>query len=80
MARRHATLSSMLTAETIAKYRRMTPSQRLELSLRMTEEQLPDLVRGLPEDVRRRFTMLQKENDLRNRNMRVAIARTRRDS
>ena len=69
----------MHSAETIAAYRRMTPGQRLELSLQMTEEQLPELVQGPPEVVQRRFTMLQRENDLRNHNMRAAMARTRSD-
>lgn len=58
----------------------MTPGERLELSLRMTEEQLPQLVEGAPEDVTRRLMMLQRENDLRNHNMRVAMARTRQNS
>ena len=58
----------------------MTPGERLELSLRMTEEQLPQLVEGAPEDVERRLMMLQRENDLRNHNMRVAMARTRQNS
>jgi hypothetical protein len=70
----------MQSSETISGYRRMTPGERLELSLRMTEEQLPHLVEGAPEDVARRFTMLQRENDLRNHNMRVAMARTRQNS
>jgi len=45
----------------------MTPGLRLELSLRM-------------KNVQRRFTMLQRANDLRNHNMRVAITRTWQDS
>lgn len=69
----------MLSPETLAEYRRMTPGQRLELSLRMTDENLPYLVEGRPEVVERRFKMLRRENDLRNHNVRVAMARTRQD-
>jgi len=70
----------MLSPETIAEYRRMTPGQRLELSLRMTDENLPYLVQGRPEVIERRFEMLRRENDFRNHNIRVAMARTRQDS
>lgn len=55
----------------------MTPGQRLELALRMTEENLPALVFGPPEVVLRRFELLNRENDLRNANMRQAIGRAR---
>lgn len=67
----------MLSQETLDEYRRMTPGQRLELALRMTEENLPALVAGPEQVVRRRFELLNRENDLRNDNMRRAIARTR---
>jgi hypothetical protein len=69
----------MLSLETIAEYRRMTPGQRLELALRMTDDNLPFLVQGRPEVIERRFELLRRENDLRNHNMRVAMARTRQD-
>ena len=67
----------MISPETLEEYRRMTPGQRLALALRMTEENLPALVAGPEQVVRRRFEILQRENDLRNENMRRAIARTR---
>jgi hypothetical protein len=70
----------MLSPETIAEYRRLTPGQRLELALRMTDENLPYLVKGRPEVIERRFELLRRENDLRNHAMRVAMARTRPDS
>jgi len=69
----------MLSPETIAEYRRMTPGQRLELALQMTDENLPYLVQGRPEVIERRFELLRRENDLRNHNIRVAMARTRSD-
>ena len=67
----------MLSQETLDEYRRMTPGQRLELALKMTTENLPALVAGPPEVVSRRFELLKRENDLRNANMREAMARTR---
>ncbi|NCX97430.1 MAG: hypothetical protein EBX35_02285 [Planctomycetia bacterium] len=70
----------MLSPETLAEYRRMTPGQRLALALRMTDENLPSLLEGRPDVIERRFELLRRENDLRNHNMRVAMARTRQDS
>lgn len=55
----------------------MTPGQRLELALRMTEENIAALFEGPPQAVRRRLEILERENDLRNANMRRAMARTR---
>jgi hypothetical protein len=69
----------MLSQETLDEYRRMTPSERLQLALRMTQENLPALVAGRPEDTARRFAILQRENDLRNANMLRAIAKTRQN-
>ena len=70
----------MLSPETLAEYRRMTPGQRLAFALRMTDENLPSLLEGRPDVIERRFELLRRENDLRNHNMRVAMARTRQDS
>jgi hypothetical protein len=67
----------MLSQETLERYRRMTPGQRLELALRMTEQALPALLEGSPAVVARRFEMLARENDERNRNILAAIARTK---
>lgn len=67
----------MLSRETLDAYRRMTPGERLEIALRMTEENLDALLEGTPENVDRRFEMLRRENDERNRNMLTAIARTK---
>jgi len=68
----------MLSKESLDEYRRMKPTDRLRLTLRMTEENLAALVAGSPEVVARRFEILRRENDLRNVNMLTAIARTRR--
>jgi hypothetical protein len=69
----------MLSEETLQHYREMTNAERLKLALEMTQESLPYLLAGLPEVVDRRFELLNRENDLRNRNMLEAIARTRRE-
>jgi hypothetical protein len=67
----------MLSRETLEDYRRMTPGERLELALRMTEDNLSALLEGSPQAVQRRLEILRRENDLRNENMRRAMARTR---
>jgi hypothetical protein len=67
----------MLSDETLDQYRRMTPGQRLEVALRMIEENEPALLEGPPEVVRRRFELLRRENDERNANMLAALARSK---
>lgn len=67
----------MLSPETLEQYRRMTASQRLELTLRMIHDETPFLTSGRPEVVNRRFELLRRQNDERNVNMLTAIARTR---
>jgi hypothetical protein len=69
----------MLSEETLAEYRRMTPGQRLSLTLRMIKENTPYLLKGSPEVVARRFELLQRENDARNQNMLTAITHTRKN-
>jgi len=70
----------MLSRETLESYRRMTPSERLRITLDMIRENTPYLLRGTPEEVDRRFELLRRENDERNRRMLTAIARTREPS
>ncbi len=67
----------MLSPESLEQYRRMTPAERFRLSLRMIEEELPYLLRGSEEQVRRKFDLLRRQNDLRNARMLAGIARTR---
>jgi len=67
----------MLSRETLERYRRMTPSQRLRLTLEMIRQETPYLLRGTPEQVDRRFELLRRQNDERNRRMLAGIARTR---
>ncbi|HEY2882151.1 MAG TPA: hypothetical protein VGJ15_06945 [Pirellulales bacterium] len=68
----------MLSQETLDVYRRMTPGQRLSVTLRMMKENTPYLLKGSAEVVARRFTLIARENDARNQNMLAAIARTRK--
>lgn len=69
----------MLSPETAQRYRRMTPSERLQLTLEMIREATPFLLRGTPEQVDRRFELLRLRNDRRNRSMLEGIARTKND-
>jgi hypothetical protein len=68
----------MLSRETLERYRKMTPSERLQLTMQMIEENIPALLAGPPDVVRRRFERLRRENDERNRRMLEAIALTRK--
>lgn len=67
----------MLSRETLERYRLMTSSERLKLTLQMICEETPYLLRGMPEVVDRRFELLRRQNDQRNRRMLTGIARTR---
>ena len=65
----------MLSPETLERYRRMTPGERLKLTLQMTRENTPFLFKGDPELVERRFQLLRRQNDERNQAMLEAFAR-----
>lgn len=67
----------MLSPETLEMYRRMTPGERLKLTLEMIRENTPRLFRGTDAEVARRFEILRRQNDERNRRMLEALARTR---
>ena len=69
----------MLSRETLEMYRRMTPGERLSLTLEMIRENTPYLLKGPPDVVERRFELLRRENNLRNENMLRGIARTRKN-
>lgn len=70
----------MLSRETLERYRRMSPGERLALTLKLTAESEPYLLYGTPEQVNRKFELLRRENDERNRRMLEAIARTKREA
>jgi hypothetical protein len=68
----------MLHPETLEAYRKMTPSERLKITLDMTRENTKFLLSGPPEIVARRFEVLRRQNDERNRRMLEGMARTRK--
>jgi hypothetical protein len=67
----------MLSREALNAYRQMTNAERLELTLEMSRQATSFLLKGTPEQVARKFELIRRENDERNRNMLAAIARTR---
>lgn len=67
----------MLSRESIDEYRRMTIAERSTLVMEMIREGQQALLAGPPEIVDRRFELLRRRNDERNRRMLEAIARTR---
>lgn len=71
----------MLSKETLEAYRRMTPNQRLALSIQAMRESMAHLLAGPPEIVDRKFELIRRENDARNRAMleRLAAAEQRRE-
>jgi hypothetical protein len=56
----------VLSNERLEEYRRMTPGERLALSLQAMREAWPYLLRGTPEEVDRRFEAIRRENEARN--------------
>ena len=70
----------MYSPETLEYYRRMTNSERLAVTLKMMREQFPYLLKGPPEVVKRRFELIQRENDLRNQRMGECLSRYKNQS
>jgi len=67
----------MLSAETLETYRRMTTGERLRLTFQLMQGNDRALCTGTPDQVRRKFELLRRENDLRNENMLRGIAVTK---
>jgi hypothetical protein len=67
----------MLSDETLERYRKMTPGERLALTFQLTDEATPYLFYGTPEQVSRKFELLRRENDARNKGVLTGIARAR---
>ncbi|HRX78205.1 MAG: hypothetical protein H6821_15455 [Planctomycetaceae bacterium] len=65
----------MLHPETLEAYRRMTPSERLQLTFEMTASNTPYSFLGTPEQVDRKFALLRRQNDERNRHVLEGLAR-----
>jgi hypothetical protein len=64
----------MLSREALKAYRRMTPGERLALTWQATREATPYLLKGPPDVVDRRFELIRRENDARNRAMLEGLA------
>ena len=64
----------MTSDATYAGYRRMTPGERLSLTLQAIRESTPYLLFGSAEVIERRFARLRQENDARNRNLLERLA------
>jgi len=67
----------MLHPETLEAYRRMTPSERLQLTFEAIRANTPYLFHGTTEQVDRKFELLQRQNEDRNRHLLEALARPR---
>lgn len=67
----------MLSPETLESYRKMTPGERLRLTFELMQGMEWSLLSGKPEQIDRKFELMRKENELRNRNMLAAISRAK---
>jgi hypothetical protein len=67
----------MMSREMREYYRSLTNGQRLQITLQMIRESVPYLYQGTPEQVRRRFELLNRQNDERNRRILEALTRAR---
>ena len=67
----------MLHPETLAAYRRMTPSEKMAITLQMMRENGVRFFSAPSEVIELRLDILRKQNDDRNQRMLQAIARTR---
>jgi hypothetical protein len=65
----------MPSREELEKYRSMTVNERLALTLKLSEEKLPLLLKGSPEDVARRFELLRRYRDEGHRRVLERLAR-----
>ncbi len=70
----------MLSNETLERYRRMTTSERAAIVVQSMRENWSAMFEGSDETIRKRFELLRRQNDERNRNMLEGLARTRTDA
>lgn len=68
----------MLSPETLDRYRKMTPGQRLAIAFRLTDDATPYLFAGTPVQVSRRFELLHRQNEVRNRRILAGLALAKR--
>lgn len=69
----------MLSRESLEAYRQMTVAERSRIVMQMIRDGQRALLSGPPEIVERRFELLRRQNDERNRLILEALARTKRD-
>ncbi len=67
----------MLHPETLAAYRRMTPSEKMSVTMQMMRENAQRFFSAPSDVIEKRLEILRKQNDDRNQRMLEAIARTR---
>lgn len=67
----------MLHPETLEAYRRMTPSEKMAITMQMMRENARRFLAVPSNLIERRLEILRKQNDDRNQRMLEAIARTR---
>lgn len=70
----------MLSKETLERYRRMTTGERAAIVVQSMRENWSAMFEGSDETIRKRFELLRRQNDERNRNMLEGLARTRTDA
>lgn len=68
----------MLSREALESYRRMTPSERLALTLEAMREATPWMLYGSPEVVDRRFELIRRQHDEGNRRILERLAEVER--
>ena len=70
----------MLSKETLEEYRRMTPGERLALTIFLCKNAWKALGEGDSKIVSRRFLRLEQENQLRNERMVAGMVRAERQN
>lgn len=68
----------MLSEEQIDAYRRMTPSERLSESLRLTREEMDRVMQGTPEEIDAFFDRINREHDESSRSLIEGLKRAER--
>lgn len=76
LAPNNSGIAGVLSKETMEHYRRMTPSERLKLTLELIEEGWQFINVGPPELVARKRELWERENDERNRRILEGFARS----
>ena len=66
----------MLSRETLERYRQMTPGERLALTFQLTDEATPYLFAGPPDQIKKRFELLHRQNDERNQRMLAGLSQS----